>query len=104
MRLVARGDFGRIRSNHRSRCSPPELEDADHVSSSVTSDLPESVDQMNGADESGPRVFCPSPDVNVKADTFIARLRDGWRLEKINSLREKEKMGPGPGPGPMGPT
>ncbi|KAJ8432520.1 hypothetical protein Cgig2_030312 [Carnegiea gigantea] len=32
---------------------------------------------------------CPSPDVNAKADTFIARLHHGWKLEKLNSWREK---------------
>ena len=25
-------------------------------------------------------MFCLSPDVNIKADCFIARLHDGWRL------------------------
>ena len=38
-------------------------------------------------------VFCPSPDVNIEADSFIARLHDGWRLEKANSMREKQKLG-----------
>ena len=41
----------------------------------------------------GGSVFCPSPDVDIKADSFIARLHDGWRLEKLNSMREKQKMG-----------
>ena len=41
----------------------------------------------------GGSVFCLSPDVNIKADCFIARLHDGWRLEKVNSMREKQKMG-----------
>jgi Wiskott-Aldrich syndrome protein len=36
----------------------------------------------------------------MKADTFIARLRDGWRLEKINSLREKGSGDHGPGTDP----
>ncbi|XP_077247292.1 hydroxyproline-rich glycoprotein family protein [Tasmannia lanceolata] len=44
-------------------------------------------------------VFCPSPDVNTKADTFIARLHAGWKLEKLNSLREKEAI-PSPSPSP----
>lgn len=52
-----------------------------------------------GGDESGqqsatPVVF-PSPDVNCKADTFIARFKEGLRLEKMNSIREKEKIGTG---------
>ncbi|CAL9116594.1 unnamed protein product [Musa acuminata var. zebrina] len=36
-------------------------------------------------------VFCPSPDVNNKADLFIARLHANWKLEKQNSIREKER-------------
>jgi hypothetical protein len=35
-----------------------------------------------------------------EADSFIARLHDDWRLEKMNSWREKETMGLGLGPGP----
>jgi Wiskott-Aldrich syndrome protein len=34
-------------------------------------------------------IFCPSPDVNAKAATFIARLRGEWRLQKLNSIKEK---------------
>ena len=41
----------------------------------------------------GGSMFCPILDVNIKADSFIARLHDGWRLEKLNSMREKQKMG-----------
>ncbi|XP_039039028.1 formin-like protein 5 [Hibiscus syriacus] len=40
----------------------------------------------------GVPVVCPSPDVNAKAETFIARLRDGWKLEKINSMKEKQMI------------
>ncbi|CAL9750505.1 unnamed protein product [Musa acuminata subsp. burmannicoides] len=36
-------------------------------------------------------VFCPSPDVNNKADLFIARFHANWKLEKQNSIREKER-------------
>ena len=38
-------------------------------------------------------VFYPSPNVNIDVDSFIARLHDGWRLEKVNSMREKQKIG-----------
>ncbi|CAO2841964.1 unnamed protein product [Amaranthus hypochondriacus] len=51
--------------------------------------------EINGTDVDGmgmSSVTCPSPDVNSKADTFIAKLHDGWRLEKINSWREKHNM------------
>ncbi|XP_055824325.1 formin-like protein 20 [Solanum dulcamara] len=99
MNFVPTGDFVRIRTAHSSRCSSPDLEDVDVDDESVRS-------AMDGEDLTGPSVTCPSPDVNMKADTFIARLRDEWRLEKMNSLREKEYTGlnPGPmwrGPGPI---
>ncbi|GFS43436.1 hydroxyproline-rich glycoprotein family protein [Actinidia rufa] len=91
-KFVAKGDFVRIRSAHSSRCSSPDLEDVDLSSSNDSSDL-------NGRDQVGlGSVTCPSPDVNMKADSFIARLKDEWRLEKLNSMREKRPMGLGPGP------
>lgn len=44
--------------------------------------------------------FCPSPDVNTEADTFIARFREGLRLEKMNSIKEKKvRIGIGGGTG-----
>ncbi|PIN19844.1 hypothetical protein CDL12_07467 [Handroanthus impetiginosus] len=81
LKFVARGDFVRIGSEHSSRCSSPDLEDIEVMS--VKSD---------GGDSVGPSISCPSPDVNVKADTFIAKLRGEWRLEKINSFKEKRKL------------
>lgn len=86
-KFVARGDFVKIRSASGSRCSSPGLEDVDV-------ETVKSSDQMDGSDSIGPSVFCPSPDVNVKAASFIARLKDEWRLEKMNSI--KEKLGPSP--------
>lgn len=83
---MARGDYVRIRSAHSSRCSSPDLEDVDVMSVN-------SSDVNDGPDSIGPSVTCPSPDVNLKADSFIARLKDEWRLEKMNSMREKNKMG-----------
>ncbi|KAG8376187.1 hypothetical protein BUALT_Bualt09G0037100 [Buddleja alternifolia] len=82
-KFVAQGDFVRILRAHSSRCSSPELEDVDIVS----------VKSEHEDNSSGPSITCPSPDVNVKADTFIARLRDEWRLEKINSVKEKRNSG-----------
>lgn len=90
----ARGDFVKIRSASSSRCSSPELDDADPPSIKVES---ETVRATNGGDGVGP-AFCPSPDVNLKADDFIATLRQKWKLEKMNSLKEKQRMGhSGPG-------
>lgn len=88
---MARGDFVRIRSAHSSRCSSPELEDVDVMSV-------KSSEAMDGADSIGQSVFCPSPDVNLKADNFIARLKDEWRLEKMNSMKGVHKTDHGPSP------
>jgi len=33
--------------------------------------------------------YCASPDVNTKADRFIESFREGLKLEKLNSYREK---------------
>ncbi|XP_027338357.1 formin-like protein 20 [Abrus precatorius] len=87
MKFVVRGDFVKIRSNQSSRCNSPEREDIDVSETTVTDAVTNSVTEHNG-DVSG-SVFCPSPDVNVKAATFIARLRGEWRLEKLNSLKKK---------------
>ncbi|KAJ0029809.1 hypothetical protein Pint_13447 [Pistacia integerrima] len=98
-RFVVRGDFVSLHSGRNSRCGSPDLEKVDNDVSSTKESMDEKVKVIDGEDGLG-SVFCPSPDVNIKADTFIARLRDGWRLEKMNSLREKRKMGSGPGPSP----
>ncbi|KAL3535568.1 hypothetical protein ACH5RR_004029 [Cinchona calisaya] len=90
-KFVARGDFVRIRSAHSSRCSSPDLEDVDVM-------WVKSSEGIDGSDSIGPSVFCPSPDVNLKADSFIARLKDEWRLEKMNSVKEKHKPVHGPSP------
>ena len=54
----------------------PELGDEDVDAMSVRSDE---------GDSAGPSVFCDSPDVNALAETFIARLRHRWMLEKMSS-------------------
>ncbi|KAL4292067.1 hypothetical protein GQ457_14G007120 [Hibiscus cannabinus] len=43
-------------------------------------------------------LFCPSPDVNTKADIFIARFKDRLKLEKINSIKRRSNLGLDPGP------
>ncbi|XP_039071729.1 formin-like protein 7 [Hibiscus syriacus] len=89
LKFVIRGDFVKIRSSPSSRCSSPDLEEID-VSSSK--DETETTSMTEGDDVvgvAGVPVCCPSPDVNAKAETFIARLRGGWKLEKINSIKEK---------------
>ncbi|KAK6944784.1 Protein of unknown function DUF761, plant [Dillenia turbinata] len=93
LKFAVRGDFVKIRSTQSSRCGSPESDDVDQSSSKETTK------GMDGGDLIG-SVFCPSPDVNTKADTFIARLRDGWRLEKMNSYKEKHGSGWGLAQGP----
>ncbi|CAN6456169.1 unnamed protein product [Victoria cruziana] len=48
-------------------------------------------EEGNGEDGGRPPSFCQSPDVNVKAERFIARIREGIRLEKMRSLRERKE-------------
>lgn len=80
-----------IESNPSSRSGSPDTDEADNFS-------PE-------ADTTGSPVsmFCPSPDVDTKADNFIARFRAGLKLEKIDSFNKKQvsrmsNLGPGSGP------
>ncbi|KAF7143170.1 hypothetical protein RHSIM_Rhsim05G0013900 [Rhododendron simsii] len=98
--VVARGDALKdyvttARSSRRSSRvgSTAELSEDGDVSSAI-----DSSDEMDGGDSAGGPVSCPSPDVNMKADSFIARLKDEWRLERMNSMREKWDMGSDPGP------
>ncbi|GAU49308.1 hypothetical protein TSUD_374270 [Trifolium subterraneum] len=87
MKFVVRGDFVKIRSNQSSRSTSPEREHID-VEVSETTTVTNAV-MMNHNGNVTESVFCPSPDVNAKAATFIARLRGEWRLQKLNSIKEK---------------
>ncbi|XWS70049.1 hypothetical protein CRYUN_Cryun03dG0015800 [Craigia yunnanensis] len=95
-KFVVRGDFVKIQSSPSSRCSSPDLEEVDV---SLSKDDVETASLVGGDDGvgvgvgvEGVPVFCPSPDVNAKAETFIARHRDGWKLEKMNSVKEKPRI------------
>ncbi|KAK8498426.1 hypothetical protein V6N13_105037 [Hibiscus sabdariffa] len=70
---------------------------------SSRSDSPDSDEPLRGEarpwdsnkmGEMGGALFCGSPDVNTKADNFIARFRAGLTLEKINSVRGRSNLGP----------
>lgn len=102
VKFVARVDSVKIRSTQSSRCGSSELDEVDVSSRKKESETINVMDSGDGnvsGSESGfGSAFCPSPDVNIKADTFIARHRDGWMLEKMNSMREKQEVGHGPGP------
>ncbi|KAF8401038.1 hypothetical protein HHK36_014341 [Tetracentron sinense] len=98
LKFVVRGDYAKIRSSHSSRSSSPDLDSVDLSSSKESTTTP---GEMDGGDAT-PSVFCPSPDVNTKADTFIARFRAGLKLEKMNSVKEKQEMGnSGTSPNPI---
>ncbi|KAJ0745730.1 hypothetical protein HanPI659440_Chr10g0401801 [Helianthus annuus] len=76
MKFEVRGDFVKIRSAHSSVCSSPDHD----------------IDDLVGGDLIGPGngLICfPSPDVDAKADSFISRLKDEWKKEKINYVNEK---------------
>ncbi|XP_073052395.1 uncharacterized protein [Primulina eburnea] len=77
--FVPKRDLARNRSTRSSQRNSPEVKNV-HVNT-IGSDSGHSI---------SPSVSCPSPDVNTKADTFISRLRDGWRLEKLNSINERQ--------------
>ncbi|XP_071689143.1 uncharacterized protein [Rutidosis leptorrhynchoides] len=80
------GDYVRVQSTLNSDSGSPEGDESQSPSSAVASPL-----------------FCPSPDVDTKADTFIARFRAGLKLEKMHSFNANQSkrmsnLGPGPGP------
>ncbi|XP_010471314.1 PREDICTED: histone-lysine N-methyltransferase SETD1A-like isoform X1 [Camelina sativa] len=77
-KFVKRGDYVRMASDI-----------------SISSDEP---DESDVAQSAGGSMFCPSPDVDTKADDFIARFRAGLKLEKMNSAkRARSNLGPEPG-------
>lgn len=82
------GDYVRVESTLSSGSGSPDGDESQSPSSAVASPA-----------------FCPSPDVDTKADTFIARFRAGLKLEKMHSFNANQSsrmsnLGPGPGPGP----
>lgn len=83
-KFVKRGDYVRMASDI-----------------SISSDEPDDPDVAQSADgkSTAGSSFCPSPDVDTKADDFIARFRAGLKLEKMNSVkRGRSNLGPEPGP------
>ncbi|XP_071715119.1 uncharacterized protein [Rutidosis leptorrhynchoides] len=80
------GDYVRVQSTLNYDSGSPDGDESQSPSSAVASPL-----------------FCPSPDVDTKADTFIARFRAGLKLEKMNSFNANHSnrmsiLGPDPGP------
>ena len=46
-------------------------------------------DEMGQRREEKSPGFCASPDVNSKADSFIASLRAGWQREKLDAMEDE---------------
>lgn len=94
-RFVVKGDYVKVGSMDSSRSVSPD-------------DSPASTPTAAGGGEAAAQLFCPSPDVDTKADMFIAKFRAGLKLQKMNSMiRQKQGLGlsnlgpdakPGPGP------
>ncbi|XP_010539400.1 PREDICTED: formin-like protein 20 isoform X2 [Tarenaya hassleriana] len=90
LKFVVRGDFAKIQSNQSSRCSSPERGEVIDLGWGLELTQSEGGDRIGRSENSGGRSFCQSPDVNTKADSFIARLRGEWRLESVHPVEEKE--------------
>lgn len=93
-KFVVQGDYVRVNSNNSSRSGSPDLDEAD---SDVTPSASDGGDVT--AFHPSP-LFCPSPDVNTKAESFITNFRAKLKLEKIHSMKKRD-VGPstlGPGP------
>uniref|UniRef100_A0A7N0VBV0 Hydroxyproline-rich glycoprotein family protein n=1 Tax=Kalanchoe fedtschenkoi TaxID=63787 RepID=A0A7N0VBV0_KALFE len=87
-KFVVEGDYVRLKSMNSSRSGSPDLkEDRDDSirASSVNGERMRSEIDEDELSVPVPAMFCPSPDVNTKADNFIARFRAGLKLEKVNS-------------------
>nr|XP_043616410.1 serine/arginine repetitive matrix protein 1-like [Erigeron canadensis] len=80
-KFAVEGDFVRFQSTLSSRSVSPDGEEARSPSSDM--------DATATTTALTPPLFCPSPDVDTKADSFIARFRAGLKLERMS------KLGPG---------
>ncbi|KAI3786184.1 hypothetical protein L1987_45316 [Smallanthus sonchifolius] len=81
-KFAVEGDFVRLQSTLSSRSASPDGDEARSPSSDVDT-------------TAAAALFCPRPDVDTKADSFIAKFRAGLKLERMS------KLGPGPGSGPI---
>ncbi|CAH1422803.1 unnamed protein product [Lactuca virosa] len=79
--FAVQGDFVNLQSGVSSRSVSPIGDEAQSPSSVVDATV-------------APPLFCPSPDVDTKADNFIESFRARLQLERMS------KLGPGPDSGP----
>ncbi|XP_038896222.1 serine/arginine repetitive matrix protein 1-like [Benincasa hispida] len=93
------GDFDSVGSNSSTpRAISPEMDESE-------ADGPPATGERKLVKDSTIPIFCSSPDVNSKADKFIARFRADLKLQKMNSIKEKtarkrSNLGRTSGPGP----
>ncbi|XP_021716648.1 ras-associated and pleckstrin homology domains-containing protein 1-like [Chenopodium quinoa] len=80
-RFVTQGGYVKIESNNNSPRSGYSASEDDDSSPS---------------NKQTSNVFCPSPDVDTKADDFIARFRAKLTLDKMNSIKRNHGTGPSP--------
>ncbi|KAG7025878.1 hypothetical protein SDJN02_12376, partial [Cucurbita argyrosperma subsp. argyrosperma] len=93
------GDFDSAGSNSSTpRAISPEIYESE-------GDGPPAAGKMKVKQVSTTPIFCSSPDVNSKADNFIARFKADLKLQKMNSIKERSarkrsNLGRAAGPGP----
>ncbi|TKY64315.1 verprolin protein [Spatholobus suberectus] len=97
------GDFVRVDSIGSSRSGSPDLDEVSVESvDTPTRSTHDETSQCNSpfakdgeysARVSAPSLFCPSPDVDTKADNFIESFRAGLRMAKMNSMKERQGIG-----------
>lgn len=93
------GDFDSVGSNSSTpRAASPDMDESE-------TDGPPAIRERKLVKDSTTAMFCSSPDVNSKADKFIARFRADLKLQKMNSFKEKtarkrSNLGRSRGPGP----
>ncbi|GAU42108.1 hypothetical protein TSUD_350820 [Trifolium subterraneum] len=92
------GDYVRVDSIGSSRSDSPDSDEVLESPISQCSNSPYADDgeerrvtEIGNASEAS--LFCPSPDVDTKAQNFIQNFRAGLRIAKMNSLREKQGIG-----------
>ena len=96
------GDYVRIKSTNSSRSGSPDSDNGEDSPTKETGQLgSEAV--MDGGDSTTMPMFCSSPDVDTKADSFIAKFRADLMMQKMNSFKEKQgrrrsNLGPEPSP------
>jgi hypothetical protein len=92
------GDYVRVDSIGSSRSDSPDSDEVVESPISQCSNSPYAEDGeehrvTENGNASAASLFCPSPDVDTKAQNFIQNFRAGLRMAKMNSMREKQGIG-----------